>query len=167
MRSKVITAASLLVVTACASTPARVPVVGPRSDVSALAGEWVGEYWSLDTGRSGSILFRLEAGADSAAGDVLMIPPDQQHEHADGRHPGSEFIPISFVSVSGVHIRGRLAPYRDPSCGCMTETVFHGVLDDHTIEGTFTSRRIDSRAVLEGRWRARRTRGFASSPGRA
>jgi hypothetical protein len=59
---------------ACASTPETVPLVGSRSDVSSLVGEWSGEYDGGSSGRSGSIVFVLRSAADTARGDVMMIP---------------------------------------------------------------------------------------------
>ena len=58
------------VMVACAPNP--VPVLGTRTDIAALTGEWVGTYTSGESGREGSIVFQLEAGADTAQGDVMM-----------------------------------------------------------------------------------------------
>lgn len=157
MRIKVMAAALPLLAAACASNLPRVPVIGNVADVQALAGEWSGEYWSLETGRSGNILFRLEAGADSAIGDVLMIPMGQRHDHPDGIHPATEYIPISFVSVANGHVRGVLEPYRDPGCGCLVSTSFNGELRGNSIEGTFASRHGETGSLQEGRWRVTRT----------
>jgi hypothetical protein len=55
-----------------------VPNVGSSSDVSALAGEWNGSYQADDGSRTGSIELRLKSGADTAIGDVLMVPMDYQ-----------------------------------------------------------------------------------------
>ncbi len=62
------------VLTACHASRAPVPVVGTSGDVSALAGDWVGDYSSPESGRSGSISFSLKSATDSAVGDVVMIP---------------------------------------------------------------------------------------------
>jgi hypothetical protein len=158
MRSKIMAAIPLMLASACAFNPATVPVLGAVPDVLELAGQWSGEYWSLDSGRSGSIVFRLEAGADSAIGDVLMIPTGRWHDHPDGRHPTSEYLSIAFVRVSGGRVRGVLEPYRDPSCGCLLDTSFEGELRGDAIDGTFSSRHVETRARQEGRWRVRRTR---------
>ena len=58
----------------CSSAPAPIPVVGTPADVRTLAGEWGGDYHGESNGRSGSIVFRLSAQADTAFGDVVMIP---------------------------------------------------------------------------------------------
>jgi hypothetical protein len=157
MKIRFTVALPVVLMSACAFSPTPVPVLGDPGAVRSIAGEWAGEYWSLDTGRSGSIFFRLEAGSDSAVGDVLMIPPGQQHDHADGRHPASEYLPITFVRVDHDRVAGILTPYRDPACGCMVETSFEGTHDADTIEGTFTSRHVETRAEQRGRWRVSRS----------
>jgi hypothetical protein len=140
--------------TACASNPPPVPMVGASEDIANLAGDWTGEYWSVESGRSGSIFFSLTAGTDAAVGDVLMVPVDRSgHDHPEGMHPRSEFIPISFVSVNAGRVSGVLAPYRDPVCGCRLQTTFEGVLKADTIAGTFTSRHGVGGNVQQGRWR--------------
>jgi hypothetical protein len=152
-----IPALSLVLATACAFNPAPVPVYGTDPDVSALSGEWTGEYWSAETGRSGSVFFRLTGSADSASGHVLMVPADGVgHNHPDDVHPMSEYIPISFVQVRAGHVEGNLDPYRDPVCGCRLHTSFEGSLRDGTIEGTFRTRHIEGGMVQEGRWRVTR-----------
>ena len=73
MKAKVVVAALLLTVVACHYRPWPVRLEGRSSDLANLAGEWVGEYSGSQSGRSGSIIFRLAAGRDTAYGDVLMI----------------------------------------------------------------------------------------------
>ena len=148
-----LTLALALAAAACGYNPRAVPVSGSTQDVAALEGEWSGEYWSVESGRSGSILFRLEAGADSATGDVLMIPADRPHTHPEGVHPPSEFIGINFVRIEAGRVRGLLEPYRDPVCGCRLETTFEGELRADTIAGTFTSRHLEGGSVQTGNWR--------------
>lgn len=153
--SRVAIVSAGLLAAACAYQPRAVPVAGAPASVAALEGEWVGEYWSLDTGRSGSILFRLEAGRDTAMGDVLMLPSELPHAHT-GEHPRSEYVPINFVYVEGTRVRGLLDPYRDPECGCRLETQFEGTLEGDRITGTFTSRHIEGGRVQRGEWRVTR-----------
>jgi hypothetical protein len=52
----------------CASAPP-IPIQASPSSLQALVGEWDGSYTSRDTGRSGSLWFKLIAGEDHA-------PPD-------------------------------------------------------------------------------------------
>jgi len=63
-----------LALDACGASRIPVPLVGASGDVSALSGEWAGDYSSAESGRSGSISFTLRAATDSAFGDVVMIP---------------------------------------------------------------------------------------------
>lgn len=141
-----------LVVNGCAPR-AEVPVMGSPEDRATLTGVWAGEYSSIDTGRSGDIFFRFEEGADSALGDVLMIPADQpEHEHAGGGHPASEFIDLLDVRVAGTRVAGHLAPYRDPRCGCRVRTEFEGTRNGDRIEGTFRSVHLEGGSVHQGRW---------------
>lgn len=164
MRPAVI--ASLVLAAACASNPAPVPVVaGSSGDLNRLAGEWVGEYSSTQTGRSGSITFRLAGGTDSAWGDVVMIPAGH-HEPvqpmaitgADGRTvmPASQLLTIRFVQVVGGTVSGALDQYRDPECGCGVYTTFSGRLSNGVIEGEFASRHSSHPGTWTGRWQVRR-----------
>jgi hypothetical protein len=147
----------LFAAAACSGNPAPVPLLGDPGDIAQLAGTWMGEYWSPESGRSGSITFSLKAGADTAFGDVLMIPSDQPHTHT-GAHPASEFLAITFVRVDAGRVRGRLDPYRDPVCGCRLETTFDGTIRPDTVAGTYTSRHIEGGDVQHGQWRVIRRR---------
>ena len=130
---------------ACAANPPPVPISGPMRDVGALAGEWSGEYRSVETGRSGSIYFKLTAGRDTAYGDVIMVPAEIAGIRGDPRTPMppamaniSQVLTIRFVRVSGRSITGSIEPYPAPDCECALLTVFRGELNDDRIEGTFT-----------------------------
>lgn len=151
---------------ACATeTHEAIPLSGSPADVEALAGEWIGEYHSYDeSGRSGTILFRLEAGQDTAHGDVLM--------HLTGRET-AEIIPlttdpwanvapdqllsVTFVRAAGGTVFGRLDPYDDPVCGCEIKTTFTGRIQGNLIEGSYTSEHVSGADRTTGRWRVVRT----------
>ena len=139
--------AAIVALAACQGAQPPVPVMG---DVAALAGRWEGEYGSRETGRAGSILFTLEPGTDTAHGEVLMVP--RELELPPSPRPGDpegldrrlaqppQALPISFVRATDGRVEGRLAPYRDPDCGCLLTTSFIGrLIDASTFEGTFTS----------------------------
>ena len=155
---------ALALCTACAANPPPVPITGPAADVRALAGEWAGEYQSVETGRSGSIQFKLEAGSDTASGQVVMVPADIAGIRANppGEVPPamagiSQVLTIRFVRVSGNTITGTIDPYRSPDCACTLHTVFTGELRDNRIAGTFTSQHSgDDRNVQKGTWSVRR-----------
>jgi hypothetical protein len=143
----------------CGGTQAPVPVVGREVDVSQLTGEWYGEYSSVESGRSGSIVFKLVAGADSAAGDVVMTPQwttrqgNMPMPPSATQAPASQPLSIRFVRVSGGQVSGALDPYPDPSCGCTLHTTFIGRLRSDTLEGTYTSVHEQTRDLKKGRWR--------------
>ena len=147
-----------LLVGACLSPGAPIPV---RGDVQVLAGQWIGVYTSTETGRSGSIQFTLQAGTDTASGDVLMIP------NWPGPYAISQYIPpeeyvrpaqplqIQLVRVFGHQVAGQLAPYVDPDCGCEVRTIFSGRLEGDILDGVFHTYHPDGRTTT-GEWRVHR-----------
>jgi hypothetical protein len=145
---------------ACATTQLKVPVGG---DVSVLAGRWEGDFSSRDGRRTGSIMFDLRAGRDTAYGDVLLVPEglQRQNQTRDDVHVAPELIAIRFVMVRDDLVRGTLEPYRDPSCGCRLHTVFSGTLKGSIIEGTYRTYHVDTRETHEGSWLVRRTGTYA------
>ena len=154
---------ALLFTVACAMNPSPVPVSGAMSDVKALAGEWTGEYWSVETGRSGSILFTLDAGRDTAFGDVVMVAREKGMTHDDAvrvasrRQAANQVLTIRFVRVTGTTVSGTIDPYPSPDCECQLTTVFSGELRGDRIEGRFrTSHSAHPGVVQEGTWRATR-----------
>jgi len=151
-----------LLLAACATNPAPVPVVGASADVASLAGEWAGDYSSAESGRSGSISFTLRSAADSAFGDVVMIPVGWGRPLAPWRGETSaaqrlqtEVLTINFVRVQQAHVNGTLAPYADPQTGERLVTTFTGELSGNTISGTYTTR-LPSGATQTGRWSVQR-----------
>jgi hypothetical protein len=146
-------------------TPGPVPVEGPRAELDALTGKWDGEYWTADSGRHGTLRFRLRPGADTAHGEVEMTFSSALRLYGDAadedlpRHPCT-IIDIAVVRLEGSKIRGRLAPYWDPDCDCRTLTVFEGELTAGRVQGSFTARSgPDAAPRLTGRWFADRRRG--------
>jgi hypothetical protein len=134
-------------------------MVGQEADVSQLAGEWFGEYSSAESGRSGSITFKLIAGSDSATGDVVMSPRFNARPQTGQVQPTGPAMPgtiqaltINFVRVAGGQVSGSLAPYTDPTCGCTLHTTFVGRLRADTLAGTYTSLQDQSREVQRGQW---------------
>jgi len=134
-----------LVSMSCALNPPPVPVVGASRDVGALAGEWTGEYHSVETGRSGSIWFTLEAGRDTALGDVVMVPtgtvasrnvPMGAEQHMAARQ--SQALTIRFVRVSSGLVTGTIDLYPSPDCECVLLTRFEGEQKGDRISGSFT-----------------------------
>ena len=158
-----------LVAGACALNPAPVPVVGDSRDISSLAGEWSGEYRGKDNGRTGSILFRLAAGTDTAYGDVIMVPrtsarglPSHPESHISHEHTqiaASRALSIRFVNVTGRQITGVIDLYPSPDCECQLLTTFRGERRANRIEGSFTTVHTGCDMPLEqGTWWAERAR---------
>ena len=169
-RSRILTIAVApalaVVMGACAPKQTPVRIVGEPLEMSALVGEWRGEYSSRETGRSGSIVFRLKSVTDTAYGDVIMISRKsvQQQTGADpamrsGVTPApGQVLTIRFVRMEGGRVVGRMAPYTDPDCDCRTLTTFHGTFKGPaTIEGTFESSRSNAdQAASMGKWKVNR-----------
>jgi hypothetical protein len=136
-----------LMLASCAPVLSRTPVEGYTRAIAQLAGEWEGSYTGDQSGRAGSIVFRLRADSDTAEGDVLMTPRRALEANVvdDHRFPTTtigtapERLTIRFVRVRGDEISGVLDPYRDPECGCTLRTTFVGTLRGDVIEGTFQS----------------------------
>jgi hypothetical protein len=160
--ARVLAAASTALVLACAANPDPVPLVGERSELDALAGEWSGEYTGGSSG-GGSIALTITAGADTAHGDVLMTPTtsgrpvtaaEDPNEHV--RHArSSEVLRIAFVHVGGGEVQGRLEPFTSPECNCRVSAVFRGRVEGDRIRGSF--RTTDPNGYSrDGEWSVRR-----------
>ena len=161
----VLVAIAAVLLSACRYHPTPVQLQGDQSDISALAGNWEGEYSSDQTGRSGSIMFTITAGSDTAFGDVLMIPRMGQpltsadmNSPAHATHASSpELLRITFVRVAGGSVQGALEPYVAPDCKCEVVTVFRGRRNGDVIEGTYITSGRDI-VPQEGRWNVSRTK---------
>jgi len=164
LRTSLLTLLSALTLGACGASRSPVPLVGSSNDVSALAGEWAGDYSSAESGRSGSISFTLRAATDSAFGDVVMIPAGLgrplmpwRGENMTGaaQVPTPTVLTIRFVRVEQGHVSGTLDPYADPQTGSRLITTFSGELKGNTIAGTYTTR-LPSGDAQSGRWTVQR-----------
>ncbi len=165
LRSKTLPIVLLpLALSACGASRSPVPLVGGSTDISALTGEWAGDYSSAESGRSGSISFTLRAAGDSAFGDVVMIPrawgralvPWTQPNAGGGNQaPTASVLTIRFVRVERRHVSGTLDPYADPQTGERLLTTFSGELSGNTIAGSYTTR-LPSGDTQTGRWTVQR-----------
>ncbi len=153
-----------LLLAACHYRPAPVPVQGEHTAIRALAGHWAGSYSGDQSGRSGSITFRIAEHGDSAFGDVLMVPaqgigprpvdvPAEHLQHAQS----PQSLAIRFVALEGRRVRGTLEPYVAPDCECRVLTTFTGTVSGDVVEGTFVTR-TDDGLEQTGRWRVTRKR---------
>ena len=147
----------------CASAPIAVPVVGSNRAIGSLAGEWSGDYHGRESGRNGSISFRLQAGDTVAFGDVLMIPRDRERSGTVGERPVvaarmPALLTISFVRVADDAVSGMIEPYVDPDCDCMVITEFLGSRTSaNELRGTFITRVVGGVGISSGRWSVKRT----------
>ncbi len=148
---------------ACRTNAPSVQVLAQRAELASLVGEWVGEYSSAESGRSGSIVFKLAAGADSATGDVVMTPRGGSEPLSANEPPGGGAIRptpqplrIRFVRLESGAVSGTLEPYRDPDLGILLSTVFTGTLDGDSIRGTFTTSGGELSRAQRGEWHATR-----------
>jgi hypothetical protein len=143
--------------------PIPIPVIGTRADIDSLAGEWRGEYGSVETGRSGTITFTLSTGRDTAYGEVIMIPAgyNVRVEPVDLRigEPRNtpRLLTITFVRTGERTVRGSLDEYLDPECQCPMRTSFSGAFTGpNSLGGTFESQTSHSPVLLRGEWTAKR-----------
>ena len=124
------------------------------ADLGQFAGEWVGGYTGDETGRHGTILFRLVAGDDSVRAVVLMIPRATEGDLVP------EAIPLAVhrVEVTGRTLHGVLARYDDPEWEIPLEPSFGGTLvGADRIEGFFRASGTQIDTVPQvGRWWATR-----------
>jgi hypothetical protein len=153
-----------LLFAACHYQPTPVPVHGEHAVIEALAGEWIGTYAGDQSGRTGSISFRISEHGDSAFGDVLMVPAhgvgprpvDVPAEHLRHAH-SPQNLAIQFVALTDRRVRGTLEPYVAPDCECRVHTTFTGTVSGNVVEGTFATRSADG-LEQTGRWRVTRKR---------
>ncbi|HET9012088.1 MAG TPA: hypothetical protein VFN38_09765 [Gemmatimonadaceae bacterium] len=146
----------------CRTQNLPVQLQGEPTAIAWLAGDWGGEYWGGQSGRSGTINFFLAPGTDSAYGDVTMLTPvgrplvpvDAMDEHRLHVR-AAQSLRIDFVSVAGGEVTGMLEPYLSPDCDCAVSTTFRGRVSGNVISGTFvTSSKTGLRS--EGLWRVTR-----------
>lgn len=159
-RSNAVGMATLLLASACLWHGTPVPVAG---DLSRLGGEWDGSYSSVETGRSGSIVFQLIAGTDSAYGDVLMAPmagrgmsPPQDPRRPAAAVPAPHALRIAFVRSNGELVAGTLEPYPDPVTGELLHTRFEGRLRGDVIKGSYSTLATTSGRLVTGEWSVKR-----------
>jgi hypothetical protein len=133
-------------------------------DARLLEGDWEGTYISRETGRTGSIMFQLKAGTDSAYGDIVMIPV-RAEEAGPARMPQAttyqkspQVLRFSFVQCGGRDVTGLLAPYPDPDTGEQVYTTFTGRFKGDALEGTFSSTYPGGTHRPAGTWSVKRVK---------
>lgn len=153
MRNVVLASSLLMVlVGACAATARQVPVKANDKDLLLFAGQWEGQYDSVETGRYGTIQLDLEVGRHTGRGAVVM----HTREDAAKAHP----LKIREIVIYDRTITGVLAPYQDPGTGHKVTTHFVGTIEGDEIVGTFTTRLVDRDMEQTGNWSAVRKRRY-------
>lgn len=152
---------------ACAYKPTPVTLIASPGDVISLSGTWEGTYQGKESERTGSILFTIEAGKDTAYGDVLMEAPSRYQfiaaDVASGEHMhharAPEVLRITWVGLHRGYVEGALEPYIAPDCQCTVKTVFSGYVNDDgsEIRGEFVTTGTALRQT--GTWSVRKKKG--------
>lgn len=162
-------AALAVLASGCALTHSLVSVLA-EPGTPDLGGVWEGTYESRETGRLGDVYLALSANADSALGEVVMVPrgttvtvrtPDTRPGAPRWRWEGvarPQVLTIRFVHLTGREVVGELDPYRDPDCGCLVRTTFRGEIEGDAVFGTFTTEAEQAYHDAEGTWQAQRQR---------
>ena len=148
--------ALLAIVTTAAGCHATVSPVPVQGTIEQLVGEWSGDYFSTETGRRGSIMFRLEAGKDSAQGDVLLTPDPGHTAPSKLDEPwwktSSQVLRISFVRCDVDEVSGWMQPYTDPESGELTHAEFTGYIRHDTLRGRYVALGETSKKRTTGTW---------------
>jgi hypothetical protein len=166
MKSAAVFVVLLLVASACGYHAPPVAVRGSPASLEPLTGEWWGDYVTdAQFGEHrGTITFRLDAGRDSARGDVTMTPeggapiaprPSLNVPETTGSAAASPVLTIRFISASDGALYGELDPYVDPDRHLDAFTTFRGELRDAAIQGTFRTM-FGNGAEVTGTWLVKR-----------
>lgn len=157
-------AAVALTLSACASSPAFVPLPSPSENLAALGGEWRGEYKNPANGRSGTLYFSLASQEDAASGEIVVYPQgapgivnwENRLTLASARYL-AEAMQVRFVSYQSGIVTARVGPYVDPNCGNVHVTTLFGELRNDRLSGNFISR-SEAHEPITGQWSAHRVR---------
>ena len=149
---RVMLIAFALVAAACgpASTTS-VQVKGPETSVLLLAGNWVGTYEGVESGRRGTIQFDLSQGSTYAEGKVIMNADDPAK---------ATTVTIKFIEAAekGL-VKGAIGPYLEPALKVQVETEFIGARRGDIISGTFTTRAVGAADKGQtGKWKVTKQR---------
>ena len=160
--------AALLAACSSAPPPPPVSVDANQKDLNSMAGDWSGEYFSGDTGRTGSIRLTLDAEQGAVSGTVLMFPKgrssamepaNRQASPSTSAPRGGQPLSIRFILIEDGMVSGTLEPYKDPECDCLLSTTFTGRVHGDVIEGSFVSHGGPAHVTQDGRWKVTRKPG--------
>lgn len=156
-----------ILILGCSHNPGPAPATTSPADLLALQGEWVGSYQAdVAHGRSGAMLFRLDAQAGVAQGCAIMRVAGRETAETipwEGdlwsRVPPERLILVTFVAAEEGTVRGTFATYTDPVCGCEMRTELLGRLQGNLIEGTYVMEHLAGGERAQGTWRVVRRTG--------
>lgn len=156
--------AALVALSACHYTPTPVVLHASPGDVMSLAGTWEGTFLGKESARTGTITFTIEAGKDTAHGDVLLEASAQYQfvaaDVASGEHRlhsrAPEVLRITWVGLHSGYVEGALEPYIAPDCQCTVKTTFNGSADadGDLIKGEYVT--VGPSIRQTGTWTVRR-----------
>jgi hypothetical protein len=156
-----------ILVAGCAYNPPPIPVIAPeKQDLLSLEGDWMGDFEALSNERAGTIAFKLGPGADTAFGEVVMIPRNYAGQRMASDLPGTRpsampvlpvGLSVSFVRLTSGYLAGELEPYVDPNIGCLVRTTFTGSFRDAaTLAGEYITRDENGYVMHRGSWLVRK-----------
>jgi hypothetical protein len=156
-----------IVVAGCAYNPPPIPVIAPEpQNLVTLEGDWTGDFEALSNERAGTIAFKLGPGADTAFGEVVMIPRNYAAQRMASDIPGTRpsampvlpvGLSVSFVRLSGGYLAGELEPYVDPDIGCLVRTTFTGSFRNAaTLAGEYVTKDENGYVLHRGQWLVRK-----------
>ena len=150
---------------ACAANPAPVRLTADPAGQALVIGEWSGDYYAADQGRSGSMLIRFERHDPTEVvcfGDVVLVPRVQNQPGDDGRDPSAlepvRVLAIDHVDVQGADITGKMAPYEDPDTGESLTTWFEGRISGDKMSGMLYTIHARSGERTSGKWEVTRSK---------
>lgn len=135
-----------------------------QADLTAIVGKWNGSFKNNDSQWSGTIVFSMEAGKDTAYGNVIMTPRGSTEpyylaisgERVTIQPRLDRFLTVSFVRVEGGAISGTLTPYFDPENSQVVTITFYGRIVDDAIVGTYKSSSANVFGERTGTWKVTR-----------
>jgi hypothetical protein len=152
---------------ACVPSSGPAHLVPGSADLMALQGEWVGTFHAdVAHGRSGALLFNLDASEEVAQGCALMRVAGRETAEAlplEGdlwsHIPPERRLLVTFVRGGEGEIHGNFAVFPDPVCGCDVTLHLTGNLRGNILEGTYIMEHVGGAERALGKWRVTRRTG--------
>ena len=146
--------------TACVSLPPPTSYYDRPTEALLLAGNWQGDFSSLDGHRGGGLTLALEVRDDTARGPVVMAPvvyvaaPEGASVPMRAEPRPVLRSPVQFVSVTDGVVTGVLPAFFDTERLVTVQMMFVGRLRSwNVIEGTYVALGPSLRIEEVGTWR--------------